>query len=59
VIEPNPDWETISIFVPAGTMLIDDIIIDTRSFNVPEPSTASLLAVAFLAVATKKARRRT
>jgi hypothetical protein len=39
-------------------MLIDDIIIDTRSFTVPEPPTATLLAIAFL-VATRTARRRT
>lgn len=34
-MQPNPDWETIEIFVPQGTS-IDEIVIDTVS--IPEPS---------------------
>ncbi len=34
-MQPNPDWETIEIFVPMGTR-IDEIVIDTIS--IPEPS---------------------
>ena len=35
VMQPNPDWEQIEIFVPMGT-IIDEIVID--SISIPEPS---------------------
>lgn len=39
---PNPDWEWITIDVPAHTM-VDQVVIDTIS--IPEPATMALLAL--------------
>ncbi|MFN3167048.1 MAG: PEP-CTERM sorting domain-containing protein [Phycisphaeraceae bacterium] len=45
-IEPNPDFESIRVVVPAG-VLVDQVVIDTIS-TVPEPASLSLLALGAL-----------
>jgi hypothetical protein len=42
-IYPNPDFEILWGQVDPGTF-IDQVIVDTRSYGVPEPTSASLLA---------------
>jgi hypothetical protein len=39
-LQPNPDWEQVVLFVPAGTF-IDQVVIDSIS-TVPEPSALAL-----------------
>ena len=53
-ILPNPHWERIVFPIPEGTR-IDEIVVDTISFTIPEPSSALLLV---LAVAGMMAWRR-
>lgn len=48
---PNPDWEKITFFVPAG-LVIDQIRIDTVS--IPEPLTLALLGVGGLLALRKR-----
>lgn len=52
IIIPNPDWEAIEFFLPAGT-IVEQLIIDTVS---PEPASMSLLALG--AVALLRRRRK-
>ncbi len=53
-IIPNPDWERITIDVPAG-YFIDEIVVDTIS--IPEPATMGLLAVGGAVVGLIRRRR--
>lgn len=54
-IRPNPDWERIPLFIPQGTT-IDEIVIDTISFTIPEPTTATLLVVGITAMTARRRR---
>ncbi len=40
VMWPNPDWESIEVFVPMGT-IIDEIVVDTIS--IPEPNVIAMV----------------
>jgi len=51
-MRPNPDWETIEIFVPPD-VAIDQIVVDTISF--PEPGSMALVAIG-LAVVMRRHR---
>jgi hypothetical protein len=56
VLEPNPDYEIIDIFVPEGTV-VEQIVVDSIS-TVPEPATAALLAGGLMLVVAFWRRRR-
>ncbi|MEX2169188.1 MAG: PEP-CTERM sorting domain-containing protein [Pirellulales bacterium] len=48
-IVPNPHWDRIGLLVPVGTRL-DEIVVDTISFTIPEPSSALLMALALVGI---------
>lgn len=50
-ILPNPDWETIRIFLPEGA-IVNQVVIDTISF--PTPGAASAFGLAGLALARRR-----
>ena len=50
-IEPNPDWETIRIFLPEGS-IVNQVVIDTISF--PTPGAVSAFGLAGLALARRR-----
>ena len=54
-IEPNPDFESVSVVVPEG-VIVDQIIFDTIS-TVPEPTSLSLLALGGLMITRRRRRR--
>ena len=45
IIQPNPHWERLGITFVPGTR-IDEIVVDTISFTIPEPSSVALLILA-------------
>lgn len=58
-LHPNPDWETINVFIPFEFELTS-FHIRTRSFGevVPEPSSLALVTAGLLGLATAGRRRR-
>jgi hypothetical protein len=57
IIHPNPDWETVKVFIPT-TFEILAMHIETRSFNlVPEPSVLALVGVGLLGLTIAGRRR--
>lgn len=56
-LRPNPDYETIHIVVPVDT-LVDQIVVDTISTSIPEPSTVCLVGLALAGGALWRRRRK-
>ena len=50
-IRPNPDWETIRIFLPEGA-IVNQVVIDTISF--PTPGAVSAFGLAGVALARRR-----
>ncbi|MBN1919099.1 MAG: PEP-CTERM sorting domain-containing protein [Verrucomicrobia bacterium] len=53
LVEPNPDFEVIRI---SGTVMVDQIVVDTICRPIPEPATLAILGLGGLAVLLRKRR---